>query len=337
MPSWRPCSSTTRKFMNRCGASCSSLKSARCTASCVRSRTTLSSTSSSSPCANGRQLDELGHRVGQRHQARARLLRQALQQRLHLVLAACPGTSHSARSSLTWFSTIERHRHRHAVPRIARLVQVARRHSRRRPAACVFGKAAVVMPAASWRISSSRVSFSSLGLRLSASRYQRSKRGAADARRPASAGRRTRRSARRRPARPAGATCAPAPRPARSACGCAPGTAARVSHSPATSASRMKISRAAAGSTRAKSRAGCCRPRGRTAWRAPAPPPRPPSSPSAARAAASSAGGRRPARSIAARSPRCRGRTGAWSRPVRRRRSSGPASCSGGRPGGART
>ncbi len=107
MPSWRPCSSTTRKFMNRCAGSMSSLKSARLTSRLVSSRTTFSSASVSEPLpefarrAAGRQPRR---RLRQRHEARARPLRQALQQACTLSLSM-PGTSHSARSSLTWFST----------------------------------------------------------------------------------------------------------------------------------------------------------------------------------------------------------------------------------------
>ncbi len=89
VPSCRPCSSTMRKFINRCGCSCSSLKSLRCTASCVRSRTAFSSASSSAPCAKGvPATNSIG--IGrQRHQPRARPLVQRLQQRSAPCPSAC--------------------------------------------------------------------------------------------------------------------------------------------------------------------------------------------------------------------------------------------------------
>ena len=113
----------------------------------------------------------------------------------------------------------------------------------------------------------------------------------------------------------------------------------RVSHSPATSASRMKISRAAGRVDACRSsRAGCCRRRCRT---------------SVARSSATTSAGllfpvrleqllldhvaRRCPAAIAARWRRCRGRTGASSRPVRPRRSSAPASSTGSRPDGGRS
>jgi hypothetical protein len=53
--------------------------------------------------AEGVRLDELGGEVGQRHQARARALVQALHSASTLSFSM-PGTSHSQRSSLTWLS-----------------------------------------------------------------------------------------------------------------------------------------------------------------------------------------------------------------------------------------
>ena len=247
MPSCRPCSSTMRKFINRCGCSCSSLKSLRCTASCVRSRTAFSSASSSAPCAKGVLGDELVGIGRQRHQPRARPLVQRLQQRQHLVLQHA-GHQPFAALFADLVERIDRHGDGDAVLRVAGFVQVAGlavdaaqaqrlREGRGRDAGRLVAHQLVARQHQQPRLALHLVAVPALQAR------------AASTRRAAAAGRRRRRSVRRRPARPAGATCAPAPPPARSACGCAARKGSFVSHSPPTSASRMKISRAAAGST----------------------------------------------------------------------------------------
>jgi hypothetical protein len=155
----------------------SSLKSVRLTSSEVWSRTCFSSTSVSEPLPQrSGAVSVAGQprgRLRQRHEARARLLRQALEQRLDLVLEHA---RHQPLGALVahLVQHVQRHRHREAVARIARLVQVGG-GAIDAAQADVLGKASVVMPAASCRISSSRVSFSRSGfLRLSV-RYQPSK------------------------------------------------------------------------------------------------------------------------------------------------------------------
>ena len=86
--------------------------------------------------------------------------------------------------------------------------------------------------------------------------------------------RKRRRSARRPPARPGGATCVRASRCRGSACGCAAKNGARVSNSPSTSAWRMKISRDSHRIDRAVMHAPVAvEQQCRTAWRARTPPP----------------------------------------------------------------
>ena len=203
------------------------------------------------------------------------------------------------------------------------------------PRRIVFGNAAVVMPAASWRISSSRVSMQQLAAGAStSSRYQRSRRGAA-----VHVGRQLLvvegvdqlvvdqhvLAAR---------LVLELLAPARSACGWRRGTAASSPTRRSTSASRMKISRAAAGSTVAEVHApvavdhdaverGALQRHHLAGLLLPVRLEQLRLEQVAGDAAAASA----------ARSPRCRGRTAASSPPARRRRSSGPASSTGARPG----
>ena len=90
MPSWRPCSSTTRKFMNRCGGSCLELEVVALHGELgAFAHVPCSSASSRPPCANGASAHELVGVVRQRHQPRARPLVQALHERQHLVLQQC--------------------------------------------------------------------------------------------------------------------------------------------------------------------------------------------------------------------------------------------------------
>ena len=239
-----------------------------------------------------------------------------------------PGTSHSQRSSLTWFSANSGTVDRDAVLRVARFVQVGRRCSPRRRAAAVFGKGR--RGDAGGLVAHQLVArqVKQLGLAAGSRRGTSARAWRRCTRRPAGAGRRRRRSVRHRPARPGGATCARAPPPARSACGWRRGRAAAVSHSPSTSASRMKISRAAAGSTVPKFTRRLAVDHDAVQRRA------------LERdhlgrlllpmrleqlgldQVAGDAG--QPLRFDARR---CRGRTGAWSRPARPPRSSAPASC----------
>jgi hypothetical protein len=108
MPSCRPCSSTTRTFMNKWGGTMSSLKSVRLTSSEVWSRTCFTSTSMSEPLAHrsgvvrspASRAADSGSGTKRERGRCGRLLSSACTLSLSM-----PGTSHSARSSLTWLST----------------------------------------------------------------------------------------------------------------------------------------------------------------------------------------------------------------------------------------
>lgn len=162
--------------MNRCAGTMSSLKSARLTSRLVSSRTIFSSVSVSDPapkrCGSARSAASRAADSGSGTK-RDRGLCGRLLSSAWILSLSIPGTSHSARSSVTWFSTNSG--------------TVTVKPSRGSPGSCRYvaaqstppsrttrGKASVVIPAASWRISSSRVSLSSPGLPRLASRYQRS-------------------------------------------------------------------------------------------------------------------------------------------------------------------
>ena len=123
--------------------------------------------------------------------------------------SACPARAIRRARASTWFSAYSGTVERHAVARRAGLEVVGQRHldagHRHR-----FGNRSVVTPAASWRIRSSRDRNSSARLArlLLVAIPVLERRAGVDAL-AARARRRTRRSARRRPARPGGATCAP--------------------------------------------------------------------------------------------------------------------------------
>ena len=165
MPICRPCSSTTLRFMNKCGLSMSNLKSARLTSRLVMSRTFFSKTSvkdpvpktSGAPNCSANLDAESGKGTNRDLGFCGRLLSKA-----SILSFNKPGTNHSQRSSLTWFKTNKG--------------TVTVTPSRASPGSCkyvalqsvppkrmVLGKAWVVMPAASWRINSSRVNCSSCG------------------------------------------------------------------------------------------------------------------------------------------------------------------------------
>jgi hypothetical protein len=123
--------------------------------------------------AEGMPADEAFGIVRQGHETRARPLRQGLRQRHQLVLQH-PRHQPFAAILAGGIEGVERHGDGDAVARVARLVQVGAAQSMP-PSRIVRGNACVVMPAASWRISSSRVRSSSSGWRRTSSRYQRSK------------------------------------------------------------------------------------------------------------------------------------------------------------------
>ncbi len=114
MPSWRPCSSTTRKFMNRCGGSMSSLKSARLHVELGALAHAPRAARRSAPPSAERRAS--AHEARRRTRAAARSRERGLCGRL--LSSACtlsfsmPGTSHSQRSSLDLVQHEERHRRR---------------------------------------------------------------------------------------------------------------------------------------------------------------------------------------------------------------------------------
>ncbi len=106
MPSWRPCSSITLKFMNRCAGSVSSLKSADFMAICVWSRTSAISASSSPPAPKRspptRSTKPAAY-SGSGTQWRRSFCGSDFSSSCTFSLSM-PGTSHSQRRASTWFS-----------------------------------------------------------------------------------------------------------------------------------------------------------------------------------------------------------------------------------------
>ena len=176
-PICRPCSSTTRKFMKKWGVSMSTLMSAFTMSNDVASRTNLSTASTSPPVPNfSGAFKASANLVAVSGSGTSRLRGRWCR----VLSSACtlsfsmPGTSHSQRSSFTWFSTNNGTvtvRPSRASPGSCKYVAAQSTPPRR----IVLGNDAVVIPAASWRISSSRVSFSRSGCFFTSSRYQRSK------------------------------------------------------------------------------------------------------------------------------------------------------------------
>ena len=105
MPSCRPCSSTTRKFISRCGASVSSLKSLRCTCELGALAHALSAARRAGCPARTRARRRTSCGVlRQRHEPRARAAGAGSSPAPAPWPCSMPGTSHSQRSSLTWLS-----------------------------------------------------------------------------------------------------------------------------------------------------------------------------------------------------------------------------------------
>ena len=118
--------------------------------------------------------DEALGELVERAELVAQPLRHRLGERLHLLLQQARHQPLGARRRHL-VEQRERHRHGHAVARRARLEVVLERDSGSGRAASAGGKFSVVMPAASWRIRSSRARCSSFGLAASACRRQCSK------------------------------------------------------------------------------------------------------------------------------------------------------------------
>ena len=106
MSSWRPCSSTSLKFIDRWAGSSPGRKASGVTAQPRAFSPRVSAMKAiSAGTSPGRRaapsLGKLGGELRHRHQLGADLLRQRLHQLQHLLLSN-PGTSHSQRSAGTW-------------------------------------------------------------------------------------------------------------------------------------------------------------------------------------------------------------------------------------------